>query len=202
MVVDTFQRRLSFLVLLFWLASLLALGGGAALDVPSRQTFPFAPMPPRPGLLEELQQAGRPLPYLLREAATLHQRGLNQGPQQVDAAGRPVPSPIVSPQGSFRALALLVQFTDKPAQVGASYFDTLVFGSGTGAVRDYYRQVSYGTLDIVTVHLPSSTGWFRAPQTYAYYCNEQNGLGAYPQNAQKLVEDVVALADPLLDFSP
>jgi immune inhibitor A len=189
--------------LLFWLASLLALGGGAAMGTGApRQTFPFAPMPPRPGLLEELQQAGRPLPYLLRETATLHERGLNQGPQQVDAAGRLVPSPIASPQGSFRALALLVQFTDKPAQVGASYFDTLVFGSGTGAVRDYYRQVSYGTLDIVTVNLPSSMGWFGAPQTYAYYCNEQNGLGAYPQNAQKLVEDVVALADPLLDFSP
>lgn len=199
MVVDTSWRRLSLLVLLFWLASLLALGGGAAMGTGApRQTFPFAPMPPRPGLLEELQQAGRPLPYLLRETATLHERGLNQGPQQVDAAGRLVPSPIASPQGSFRALALLVQFTDKPAQVGASYFDTLVFGSGTGAVRDYYRQVSYGTLDIVTVNLPSSMGWFGAPQTYAYYCNEQNGLGAYPQNAQKLVEDVVALADPLL----
>ena len=204
MVVDTFWRRLSLLVLLLWLASLLALGGGAATGIAPRQTFPFAPMPPRPGLLEELQQAGQPLPYLLHEAAALRQRGLNQGPQRVDAAGWLVPSPIASPQGSFRALALLVQFTDKPAQVGASYFDTLVFDTGTGTVRDYYRQVSYGTLDIVTVNLPSSTGWFAAPQTYAYYCHEQNGLGvgAYPQNAQKLVEDVVALADPLLDFSP
>lgn len=202
MAMDALWRRLSLIVLLLWLASLLALASGADRGIPPRQTFPFAPMPPRPCLLEELQQAGQPLPYLLRETAALRQRGLNQGPQHVDAAGRLVPGPIARPQGSLRALALLVQFTDKPAQVGASYFDTLVFGAGTGAVRDYYRQVSYGTLDIVTVNLPSSTGWLRAPQTYAYYCNEQNGLGAYPQNAQKLVEDAVALADPLLDFSP
>ena len=40
-------------------------------------------------------------------------------------------------------------------------------------------------------------------QTYAYYVNGQNGFGVYPNNAQRLVEDVVNAADtqfPALDF--
>ena len=68
-------------------------------------------------------------------------------------------------------------------------------------MRDYYRQVSYGNLDIVTANLPSSIGWVTAPQSYSYYVNGQNGFGAYPQNAQNLVEDAVNAVAGVVDFS-
>jgi len=83
-------------------------------------------------------------------------------------------------------------------------FDSLLFAApvaGRGSVRDYYDEVSYGQVTLVTVNLPSTTGWQRAPATLAYYANGQWGWGAYPQNAGRMVEDVIPLVDPLIDFS-
>ena len=68
-------------------------------------------------------------------------------------------------------------------------------------MRDYYNKVSYGNLDVITVNLPSAIGWITAPQTYSYYVNGQNGTGDYPHNSQKLVEDIVNLVNPQIDFS-
>ena len=105
--------------------------------------------------------------------------------------------------GTQRALVLLVDFSDKISITSSSYFDTLVFSSTPGdkSVRNYYKEISYNTVDIVTVDLPSSLGWTRMPQAYSYYANGENGFGAYPRNAQKLVEDAVDAANPTVDFS-
>ena len=46
-----------------------------------------------------------------------------------------------------------------------------------------------------------TAGWYRAPRPKSYYTNGNYGFGSYPQNAQRLVEDVLALADPHVDFS-
>jgi M6 family metalloprotease-like protein len=109
--------------------------------------------------------------------------------------------PGAAPASPFRTLAILVQFSDKLAQVSAASFDTLLFGPGSQTVRGYYREVSYNQLDIVTVNLPSSLGWRTAPQTYGYYVNDQSCTGSYPNNCQKLTEDLVAMVDPVVDFS-
>ncbi|MCP4704057.1 MAG: M6 family metalloprotease domain-containing protein, partial [candidate division Zixibacteria bacterium] len=103
--------------------------------------------------------------------------------------------------GTFNALAVLIDFSDKPNLVDPFDFDTLLFVNQQGSLRHYYSEVSYGQLDVITVNLPSATDWITAPQTYAYYCNNQNGTGSYPQNSQKLCEDIVDLIDPLIDFS-
>ncbi len=76
-----------------------------------------------------------------------------------------------------------------------------MFDQNIGTLRDYYNKVSYGSLDLVTVNLPSTIGWVTAPITYSYYGNGQNGMGSYPQNTQRMVEDIVNLIDPLIDFS-
>ncbi len=115
------------------------------------------------------------------------------------AKGASVNSPHAT--GNFYALALMVQFSDNPASTPAVYFDSLLFDSVGITVNDYYKTISYGQLDMVTVNLPSSGGWRTAPQTYAYYVNDSNGTGSYPHNTQKLVEDLVTLADPSVDFS-
>ncbi len=112
------------------------------------------------------------------------ERGINQGLPR----GR---RRSINPPASSGLLAIIVSFTDHPSQVAASYFDNLVFGSTGNTVNDFYSEVSYGTLDIVTVNLPSTVGWHTMPQTYAYYVNGDHGFGDYPQNAQKLTEDAV-----------
>lgn len=103
--------------------------------------------------------------------------------------------------GQFKALAVLINFSDKPYTVGSFNFDTILFVNQQGSMRHYYNEMSYGQLDIITVDLPSTIGWNTAPQTYSYYCNDQNGTGPYPQNSQRLCEDIVDLVNPMIDFS-
>ena len=103
--------------------------------------------------------------------------------------------------GTFKALAILVQFSDHASSVSAQFFDSLVFGTQGTTVHNFYDEISFGQLDMVTVNMPSSMGWKMAPETYAYYVNGQGGLGSYPQNSQKLVEDLVDIVNPVVDFS-
>ena len=109
-------------------------------------------------------------------------------------------------KGSPRALVLMVDFSDKSGQVTSSYFNDLMFGdhpsvAPRGSFADYYHEVSYGQLAITGQVNHGATDWYRMPQSYSYYVNNQYGLGAYPQNAQKLVEDAVAtLRTAGLDF--
>lgn len=147
-------------------------------------------MPPHPDLLERARRGEIQLPEFVTSPIRRAERGIDQ-PQE----------PSVVPQGIFRTLAILVEFTDNPHQVGATYFDTLLFGNTFGTLPHYYDATSYGVLDIITVNLPSSIGWCTMPQTYAYYVHGENGFGAYPQNAQKLAEDAVLAANPLVNFS-
>nr|MBN2277683.1 M6 family metalloprotease domain-containing protein [candidate division Zixibacteria bacterium] len=152
-------------------------------------------MPPNPVTLEQHLRAGKALPYYLDQRPMLLSRGIGAASKKL------IPTSKASISGQFRALAILIQFSDKTASVAAENFDTLLFVDKANTVRNYYYTVSYGQLDIVTVNLPSSLNWISAPQTYAYYCNSQNGTGAYPQNTQKLCEDMVTLVDPWVDFS-
>jgi immune inhibitor A len=103
--------------------------------------------------------------------------------------------------GTKRVIVLLVDFSDKPGTQTLQHYKDLLFSSGTfatGSMRDYYAEVSYNKLTVTG----EVFGWFRAPRPKTYYTNGQNGFGSYPQNAQKLVEDVVALANPTVNFAP
>ena len=155
-------------------------------------------MPPHPDLETEIQLGKLSLPDYVLNPKYLEEKGINQ----------PIFHPIsqvyptgTGPVGTFKALVLLVHFSDNLSSVNASFFDTLVFENQQGCVRHYYREVSYDVLDIVTVDLPSTTDWQTAPQTYSYYVNHNYGLGSYPRNSQKLVEDLVDLVDPIVNFS-
>ncbi len=39
------------------------------------------------------------------------------------------------------------------------------------------------------------------PESYAYYTNNESGLGAYPTNSQRLTDDAIQIADADVDFS-
>ena len=103
--------------------------------------------------------------------------------------------------GNFNILAICADHPDKVSTVAVTAFDNLIFQNASGSVRHFYSEMSYGTLTIVTVNLPSSLGWQRLSTNYSTYVNNAFGLGAYPNNTQKLCEDLVDLVNPLVDFS-
>jgi immune inhibitor A len=102
---------------------------------------------------------------------------------------------------NMNIIAILVDFSDNPSQVEPSFFDTLLYGAERGSVSHFWNEVTYGNLTLVTLNFCSSTGWYRAPQTYDYYVNNQRGFGTYPRNASRLTEDAVTIADEFVDFS-
>ncbi|MBU0508928.1 M6 family metalloprotease domain-containing protein [bacterium] len=159
---------------------------------------PARAMPPHPELIERLQNAAARQCYFLQHEAELRAQGVNS-PTQVDAireraGGR-------SLDENFNVIAILVDFSDQTALTAAGSFDNLLYGTSFGTLRNYYDEITYGNLTLVTLNMPSALGWLRAPQTYAYYVDGQNGFGSYPHNAQRLAEDAVALANPFVNFA-
>ncbi len=155
-------------------------------------------MPPHPSLHEKIKRGEIVVPKhdLSIDEKELADLGIDLSGFQSNVLppGRPA-------SGPFRILVLLVDFSDKGSQTPPVFFDSLIFSKTKSSVRRYYLENSYGLLDLVTVHYPSATRWLRAPQTLAYYAGTNYGLGTYPQNARKLVEDAVDLADPLVNFA-
>jgi len=113
--------------------------------------------------------------------------------------------PSRSYTGTIRGIMLLVDFPDKPHIVDESYFEDLVNSLGlnwsvkypgntnVGSVREYYRWMSNGEIDMVI----DVAGWFTLPNTYDYYVRDDYGFSM----AWKLVQDAVDCADPSVDFS-
>jgi len=156
-------------------------------------------MPPHPRVWEKILKGELALPRFLADPVWARAQGIDT------PRGKPK-----SLTGTLNALAVVVQFSDHPGTVAASFFDSLIFAapvSGRGSVRDYFSEVSYGQVDIVTVNLPSSLGWRMAPQTYAYYvgyCGSNCGYcidSPYPNNCQKLAEDIVDAVNSVVNFS-
>lgn len=174
------------------LAAIFALGFLAA-------AIPAGAMPPHPGLVQQMSLGKAEVPYRLAHRDELAAAGLDAG--AIEMLARHGVTAKVTVSGNFKILTLLVDFSDHVASVNAAEFDTLIYQNSQGCVNHYYQENSYGNLAIVSPVYPSAQGWDRAPQTYAYYANNANGLGTYPQNAQKLVEDLVDLVDPVINFA-
>ncbi|MGE5692662.1 MAG: M6 family metalloprotease domain-containing protein, partial [Candidatus Zixiibacteriota bacterium] len=154
-------------------------------------------MPPHPELLNKIQSGELKAPKhnLVVSDEELAKAGFNPAQLKALAPARPKVA------GPFNMLVILVDFSDKNSQVAPVFFDSLLFAKTQNSVWRYYDENSYGTFDLVTVNYPTSTGWQRAPQASTWYANGVNGLGAYPQNAQKLVEEVVDLVNPVVNFA-
>ncbi len=163
-----------------------------------------AAAPPHPDLLDKLAKGEEKLPYHLTHLDEGRQKGIDQAEPKRSflsktSDGSMSLSPVIT--GQFRALAILVDFSDNPASVSSTDFDSLIFGTLGATVANYYAEVSYDLVQLSSVDLPSDIGWQRAPETYAYYVGGANGTGTYPNNSQKLVEDLIDLIDPVVDFS-
>jgi immune inhibitor A len=155
-------------------------------------------MPPHDRLQEGINKGLVGLPNFMRDPELAVQLGINQPFRLME----PQPVPLT---GSIKALVVLVDFSDKVHTVTASFFDSLVFAApvaGRGSVRDYFSEVSYGQVDIVMVNAPSALGWVRAPQTNSYYTYGGYGTDApYPNNCQKLAEDIVDAVSGVVNFA-
>ncbi len=100
------------------------------------------------------------------------------------------------------ALVILIDFSDKQRSVPPGNIENLLFSSGTystGSLRDYYRENSYGVLDVQG----GVVGWVRSEKEYSYYVDGNRGLNFNngDQNARGMAEEALRLADPLVDFS-
>ena len=113
-------------------------------------------------------------------------------------------APII---GTKRVLVLLVDFSDGAATQTQGHYNDMLFSLGsyaTGSMADFYREISYNKVTItgqVQGAGGPTAGWFRAPRPKSYYANNNFGFGDYPQNAQKLVEDVLDMAAPYVNFA-
>ena len=165
-------------------------------------TINLTAAPPHPQLLEDVAAAKIPLPYFLEHIDEIRKKGVCLPErfliQQLDHGNAQLSSQAATP---FRVLAILVKFSDQNSSVSTTYFDSLVFGASGSTVHNYFSEISYTQLDLVTLNLPSALGWRTAPQAYSYYVNGQNGIGPYPTNTQKLTEDVVDQIDALVNFA-
>ena len=159
--------------------------------------------PPPPWLLEEAERGETNLQPYLESYADARARGVDAA-NPIYGPGNPPFGPNGALSGKddgMNVLILLVDFSDNLALTSPIYFDSMGFAADTFSLKNYYSEVSFGQIDIVTLDYPSSTGWQRAPETYAYYVDDNYGWGNYPANSQGMVEDVCELVDPFVDFS-
>lgn len=159
----------------------------------------FAVMPPRPDVEKKLKEEGRFDEYmqLLRDARS---RGMFDPPDKEHR----FTLGSSDAQDTFKMVVLLADFSDQPWTQGADgtqeHFEELLFSLDTyetGSLKDFYLENSLGDF-VVDGHV---YGWYRMPQTYAYYVDGQAGVGQYPQSAAGLVVDAIEAADDDVDFS-
>ncbi len=122
---------------------------------------------------------------IIYEPADLAQRGERP-------ARAPSPSTQLSltrARGTLRCLVILVDFDDNPAATPPHHFETLLFDpANPNSMRSFYRDMSYGKLDIEGVVTP----WLRAPHPYSYYTNGTSGTGhTFPNNTPGLLHDML-----------
>ena len=147
-------------------------------------------MPPHPDMESELRV----------QAVEVYLQAKARWPQ-LDA-----PGPLLQPGGTYRAIVLLVDFSDNIGQESKSLYEDLLFSLGTyptGSMRDYYKEVSYNQFEVIGDVNGTDTppNWYHMPQTYDYYVAGEYGRGTYPRNAQKLAEDAVVAADQYVDYT-
>jgi immune inhibitor A len=110
-----------------------------------------------------------------------------------------IPNP---PSGDFNLLVVLVDFGNKSHILPPADFDNLFFNTfNFDSVADYYSEISFGSLALKPVDLPSDFGWQQTPNDYDFYVNYDFGWGSYPNNLQGIVDHIISNMDDVIDFS-
>ncbi|MGW7204790.1 M6 family metalloprotease domain-containing protein [Streptomyces sp. NPDC054837] len=106
--------------------------------------------------------------------------------------GVPTPGGYSRSTGTVRALTLMIDFSDAPGRGRAlDRFDEFF-----PQTQDWFRTSSYGRLDYrAETPVP---GWLRMPKSFASYGIERGA--PFDPGYRDLVQDIVAAADPKVDF--
>ena len=103
--------------------------------------------------------------------------------------------------GTVRVAVVLVDFSDKAMTTPKAHFEDLFFSLGkipTGSVREYYREVTHGTIDIQG----QVVGPYRMPKTLSQYAHGASGTGSVSPNARTMAKDAAIKANPAINFIP
>ncbi|WP_030039055.1 M6 family metalloprotease domain-containing protein, partial [Streptomyces resistomycificus] len=106
--------------------------------------------------------------------------------------GLPTPGGYSRSTGTVRALTLMVDFSDAPGS--GSAVDR--FREFFPQTQNWFRTSSYGRLD----YRPETPipGWLRMPKSFRAYGIERGA--PFDPGYRQLVQDIVAVADPRVDF--
>ncbi|MEV0641010.1 M6 family metalloprotease domain-containing protein [Streptomyces sp. NPDC050619] len=117
---------------------------------------------------------------------------ISGGPTVQMSEGLPTPGGYSRSTGTVRALTLMVDFSDAPGEGSAADRFREFFPQ----TRDWFRTSSYGRLD----YRPETPvpDWLRMPEPFEEYGIERGA--PFDPGYRKLVQDIVATADPLVDF--
>jgi immune inhibitor A len=117
------------------------------------------------------------------------------------AAEEAGPELAVPPSGTGNVPVLLVNFADTSTRFTAPSFQTLLFGTGTFSMRDYYSEVSYGHFTVESG--PSGIGgWYTASNGHDYYGADVDAGGDDAWPGDLVYEAAVAADGAGYDFAP
>ncbi len=162
--------------------------------------------PPHPDLEARLKREGKWEEFAVQYKSWQGKIGVpNPNPYRAKSASGPLGKAGAwqGPPDTMKVVVIYAAPSDRPTSadginVSQAALQTILFGANpTRNMTDYFREVSYGrTIVAGTVYGPYSL-----PQTNAFYTGGSYGMGTYPNNAQKFVEDALTAADPFVNFS-
>ena len=134
------------------------------------------------------------------------ERGVRGAPpasprQQAVAQAIGVVPNVVPSTGTGHVPVLLVNFSNTTATQTPAGFNTLLFGSGTYSMADYYKEVSYNqyTVDAGTSGIG---GWYTASNLHDYYGTDVGSAGNDAWPGDLVYEAVVAANTAGYNFAP
>ena len=108
---------------------------------------------------------------------------------------------VLQSDGIEYVLALKIDFTDMPGRREGAAFDKYLFATEGISLKTYYRENSYGQMDIqpgpMGGVLPKGNSWIRAKKPMTYYGEGVRILERY----RELVREACEAVDAIVDFS-
>lgn len=104
-------------------------------------------------------------------------------------------------RGAVRVIVVLVEFSDRKMEATPERFEELFFSEGqmeTGSVRDYFRDVTGGAVDIQG----DVVGPYELPETLAAYAGGESGMQPQLPNARTMALGAAEASDGDVDFGP
>jgi len=103
--------------------------------------------------------------------------------------------------GTQKVLVIQIDFPDQAGTQTREHFESLLFGE-TNSLRHYYREVSYGQLDIQGTF--AGTGWYRSSKNMSWWGDDTDpNYDVDDANGPiyNLAREAIQLADADVDFS-